>query len=122
MIVAASATMTVARAADDPLQTCASAFAEQYINDTWVTRRLPKLAADVGFTDLALDSHGYLSIADAPYLQSIVARGADSLHAAGVIGGSLAEALKEELQRRVSAGELFGFIGYASLVARKPGA
>jgi ubiquinone/menaquinone biosynthesis C-methylase UbiE len=115
------ATMTVARAADDPLQACASAFAEHYINDVWVMRRLPRLAADIGFVDPMIDSHGYLGVEDAPYLRSIVARGADALHASGVIEKGVVAALNEETDRRVAAGEFFGFIGYISLIAKRPG-
>jgi hypothetical protein len=112
--------MTVARAADDPVQTCASAFAEAYINDTWVMRRVPQLAADLGFVDPVIDSHGYLQVRDAPYLMSIITRGAEALRASGVIGEELAAALAEEARRRVAAGEFVGFIAYTSVVARKP--
>jgi arsenite methyltransferase len=113
------ATMTVARASDDPLQACASAFAEAYINDTWVMRRLPRLAAELGFIDLVTDSHGYLKVEDSPYLLSIVTRGAEALRAAGVIGDGLATELSAEAQRRITAGEFFGFIAYTSLIMRK---
>jgi hypothetical protein len=34
---------------------------------------------------------------------------------------ALADALKKEARRRVSCGEFFGFIAFASLVAHKPG-
>jgi SAM-dependent methyltransferase len=114
------ATMTVARAADDPLQACASAFAEHYINDAWVMRRLPRVAVDAGFADPVIDSHGYLGVDDAPYLRSIVARGAEALLASGVIARSVVAALNDETERRVTAGEFFGFIGYISLIVRKP--
>ena len=114
------ATMTVARAADDPLQACVTAFAEHYINDIWVMRRLPRLAADVGLVDPVIDSHGYLAVADAPYLLSIVDRGADVLHLSGIVGQGHVDALREETRRRVAANEFFGFIAYISLVARKP--
>lgn len=114
------ATMTVARAAEDPLQACVTAFADHYIHDTRVMRRLPRIAADAGFVDPWIDSHGYLNAGEAPYLRSIVARGAQALRDAGVIGAGLADALHQETGRRVAAGEFFGFIGYVSLVARKP--
>jgi arsenite methyltransferase len=115
------ATMTVACAADDPVQTCASAFAEAYINDLWVMRRLPRIVADLGYVDTVTDSHGYLKVEDSPYLLSIVTRGAEALRATGVIGEQLASALGQEASRRVAAGEFFGFIAYTSLVTRKPG-
>mgnify|MGYP003340418051 FL=1 len=52
---------------------------------------------------------------------TIVDRGADGLVKDGVIGNELAEALKAEARRRVSQGRFFGHIGFASLIACKPG-
>lgn len=49
-----------------------------------------------------------------------VDRGADALLAAGGIGVELAETLKAEARRRSEAGEFYGHIAYASLIARKP--
>jgi SAM-dependent methyltransferase len=114
------ATLTVARSADDPLQACADAFAEHFIHDPWVMRRLPKVAADLGFVDAVIDSHGYLQLGDAPYLLSIVTRGAAALVADGVVGTELADALVAEAERRTRNGSFFGFIAYTSLVATRP--
>jgi hypothetical protein len=47
-------------------------------------------------------------------------RGADTLVAAGGLGAPAAEALKAEARRRVAAGEFFGHIAYASLIASRP--
>jgi ubiquinone/menaquinone biosynthesis C-methylase UbiE len=113
------ATMTVARAADDPLQACAAAFAEHFIHDPWVMRRLSRLSEDLGFVDPVVDSHGYLQVGDAPYLLSIVTRGAAALRGDGVVDTELAEALVAEADRRVRNGTFFGFIAYLSLVARR---
>ncbi len=114
------ATKTGAGHAHDPLQACVSAFAERYINDGWVMRRLPKVAGDLGFVDAVTDSHGYLKVEDSPYLLSIITRGAAALSDAGVIRPQLASALSEEARQRIASGEFFGFIAYTSLVARKP--
>jgi hypothetical protein len=38
----------------------------------------------------------------------------------GLIGSELAAGLRAEIERRVEAGTHFGFVGYASLVSRKP--
>jgi hypothetical protein len=46
------------------------------------------------------------------------ARGADALVAARRIGGGTAAPLKAEARRRIAAGQFFGHIAYASLVAR----
>ena len=51
---------------------------------------------------------------------AVVDRGADTLVAAGRLGAPAADALKAEARRRVAAGEFFGHIAYASLIARRP--
>jgi hypothetical protein len=38
----------------------------------------------------------------------------------GRLGPDAAAALKEEARRRAGAGEFFGFIAFASFIARKP--
>ena len=50
----------------------------------------------------------------------IVDRGADVLVATGRLKHEAGEALKAEARRRSDAGEFYGHIAYASLVARKP--
>jgi ubiquinone/menaquinone biosynthesis C-methylase UbiE len=114
------ATMTVARSAADPLQTCVSAFAESFINDPWVTRSFRPVLSGLGLVDVTVEGHGFLRVDDSPYVQSIVTRGARALESSGVIGRELADALVNESGRRVSAGAFFGFISYTSAVARKP--
>jgi hypothetical protein len=49
---------------------------------------------------------------------TLVDRGADTLVASGRLGEPAADALKAEARRRVAAGEFFGHIAYASLIAR----
>jgi hypothetical protein len=65
-------------------------------------------------------SYGYVETRDARYTPTIVAGGADALVAAGRIGEDTAAALKAEARRRFAAGQFFGHIAYASLVARLP--
>jgi hypothetical protein len=72
-----------------------------------------------GFQLTRTSSHGYVETGDGSYMQSVIDRGADTLAASGKIGADLAEALKAEARRRVSAGEFFGHIAYVSLIARK---
>jgi len=50
---------------------------------------------------------------------TLVDRAADRLAAAARIGDDLSAALKAEARRRVTAGEFFGFMGFASAIARK---
>jgi hypothetical protein len=52
------------------------------------------------------------------YMLSIPDRGAEALLDNGRIGVDVAAALKAEVRRRSDAGELFGHIAYASLIAR----
>ena len=51
----------------------------------------------------------------APFVRAI----AEEAYAAGELGESAADALKAEARRRVTAGEFFGHIAYASLIARR---
>jgi hypothetical protein len=53
------------------------------------------------------------------YMLAIIDRGADALLAGGRISVEAADALKTEARRRSDAGEFFGHIAYASLIARK---
>ena len=53
------------------------------------------------------------------YMFAIVDRGADALLASGRITLEAADALKAEARRRSDAGEFFGHIAYASLIATK---
>jgi len=46
--------------------------------------------------------------------------GADALAGSGRIGSELCAALKAEARRRAAAHSFFGFIGFASVIARKP--
>ena len=114
------ATTTVALGPTDPLQACADAFIDSYVNDCWVVRRLPALLSEVGFSDVRLRSHGYVQTSDPIYLLSIVDRGADALAAAHLARDDLVEALKTEARHRVDTGRFFGHIAYASATATRP--
>jgi hypothetical protein len=50
---------------------------------------------------------------------TLVDRGADTLVSWGRIAPEMCASLKAEARRRADAGEFFGFIGFASLIARK---
>jgi hypothetical protein len=68
-----------------------------------------------------LRSHGYVENEAPGYILTLIDRGADTLVAAGGLAEPAAQALKAEARRRVDAGEFFGHIAYASLIARRPG-
>ena len=50
----------------------------------------------------------------------MIERRADVLSSSGRLGPEAGKALVAEAQRRSRAGEFFGHIAYASLIARKP--
>jgi ubiquinone/menaquinone biosynthesis C-methylase UbiE len=114
------ATTTVAIGDRDPLQACAEASIEALVHDRWLVRRLPVLVAAAGWEVERFRSHGYVETTEPGYTLTLVDRGADALAAAGRIGQAAADALKAEARRRAGAGEFFGHIAYASLVARRP--
>lgn len=115
------ATTTVALGEFDPLQDCIEAVKAGFLNDPWLVRRLPALLRSVGLELLGSRSHGYMQTDQPAYMLTLVDRGADALASSGRIGPELCAALKAEARRRAQAGEFFGFIGFASFIARKPG-
>jgi SAM-dependent methyltransferase len=115
------ATTSVALGARDPLQDCIEAVKADFVNDPWLVRRLPVLLRSAGFDVVSTRSHGYLQTDEPDYMLTLVDRGADALAVTGRIGSELCASLKEDARRRAQAREFFGFIGFASLIARKPG-
>ena len=112
-------TITVALGERDPLQDCIEAMKEAYLNDAWLVRRLPTLLRSNGFQVTSVRSHGYLQTARPDYMLTLVDRGANALVSWGRIGSDVGASLKAEARRRAEAGEFFGFIGFASMIARK---
>jgi ubiquinone/menaquinone biosynthesis C-methylase UbiE len=102
----------------DPLQICAESFRASFIHDSWLARRTPELAQQVGFKVHSFRSHGYTETTSPDYMLTIVDRGADALATSGQIGEALAGALKTEARRRVEIGQFFGYINYTSLIAK----
>jgi hypothetical protein len=105
----------------DPLQDCIEAVKAGFLNDPWLVRRLPALMRSVGFQLLGSHSHGYLQTDQPAYMLTLVDRGADALASSGRIGPELCASLKAEARRRAEAHEFYGFIGFVSFIARKPG-
>ena len=112
-------TTTLATGEFDPLQACADAAMGALVHDRWLIPRLPGLITDAGFTITSQRSFGFVETAAPDYMLTIVDRGADVLAVSGRIGEELAAALKAEARRRVSEGNFFGSIAYASLIAQK---
>jgi ubiquinone/menaquinone biosynthesis C-methylase UbiE len=113
------ATTTVALEGSDPLQACADAAIEALVHDRWLVRRLPALVREAGFELVRVRSHGYVETAEPGYMLTVIDRGADALVAARRLGEPAAEALKVEARRRADAGDFFGHIAYASVIARR---
>lgn len=114
------ATTTVATGECDPLQECIEAVKAAFLHDPWLVRRLPALLRSVGFEIQGSQSYGYLQTDHPDYMLTLVDRGADALASMGRIGAEASASLKDEARRRADAGEFFGFIGFASLLAQKP--
>ncbi len=113
-------TLSVANGEWDPLQACIEALKTAFINDLWVTRRMPALLRAAGFDLVKTKSHGYLQISHPDYVLSLIDRGADALAAANRIGAELCHSLKAEARRRADDHAFFGFIGFATFHASKP--
>ena len=113
------ATMTFARDAADPLQSCAAAVIDMVVHDPWLMRRIVPLVTAAGFTDAQVRGHAYTSAGPGTdYLLALVDRGADALAARGTIGAPLADALKAEGRARMESGAFFGHIDYVSVIAQ----
>ena len=112
-------TATLQTGPADPLQVCTQAFIENFVHDKWLVRRMSALAQDAGFEVQPIRSYGLVETISPGLTMTWVDRGADALAAQGRIGPDLAEALKAEGRRRAEAGNFFGYMAYAALVARK---
>jgi ubiquinone/menaquinone biosynthesis C-methylase UbiE len=113
-------TMTVAIRAHDPLQTCAESLVEHFVHDPWLVHRLSALVRAAGFEVAPVRSYGLVETLAPQLSPQWVERGADALVADGRLSADLATALKAEAAQRVAAGTWFGFMAYASLIARRP--
>ena len=114
------ATTTLACGDFDPLQACADACVDSLVHDRWLIRQLPKLVRAAGFELGRFRSHSYMEAPSSDgYMFALLDRGADALLASGRITLEVSNALKAEARRRSEAGEFFGHIAYASLIAQK---
>jgi ubiquinone/menaquinone biosynthesis C-methylase UbiE len=113
-------TATLAIGELDPLEVCAKAFVEGFVNDRWMVRRMSHLVQDAGFTVSPQRSYGLVETLAPGLTLSWIDRGADLLVSQGYISAAFAEALKAEGRRRADSKRFFGYMAYASVVARKP--
>ena len=111
-------TASVAISDDDPLDRCIEAFVEGFVTDAYLVRRLSSVVATSGFVPGDMSSYGLVETTGPGLTVSWVDRGADVLAARGEITDAEAEAFKQEARDRCAAGTWFGYMAYASLVAR----
>jgi ubiquinone/menaquinone biosynthesis C-methylase UbiE len=113
-------TATLATGDLDPLEVCVHAFVDGFVQDRWMVRRMSFLAAAAGFDVSPLRSYGLLETTKPGLTLTWVDRGTDVLVGRGRISPELAAALKAEAKRRADVNAFFGYMAYASMVARKP--
>jgi ubiquinone/menaquinone biosynthesis C-methylase UbiE len=112
-------TASVALGDDDPLEACVTATIKNIAHDKWMVRRIQPMLKAAGFKVGALKCYGLMETEDPGVTMSWIERGADALVAQEMIGPDLANALKAEANRRAECGTFFGYMGYASMIARK---
>ena len=81
---------------------------------------MSSLVSEAGFDVAPQRSYGLVETLDPGLTMSWVDRGADLLVTQGRIGPELGAALKAEGRRRAEQKKFFGYMAYASLVARRP--
>jgi len=103
----------------DPLEVCAKAFVDGFVNDRWIVRRMSNLIQEAGFEVAPQRSYGLVETLDPGLTLSWIDRGADLMVSQGRISAEFGEALKAEGRRRAEKKQFFGYMAYASLVAKK---
>lgn len=112
-------TATLAISELDPLEVCVKAFVEGFVNDRWMVRRMSHLVQRAGFDVAPLRSYGLVETLGPGLTLSWIDRGADLMVSQEYISTEFGEALKAEGRRRADSMRFFGYMAYASLVARK---
>jgi ubiquinone/menaquinone biosynthesis C-methylase UbiE len=110
---------TVALDKHDPLQVAVERMVDNFVENIWLTRQLPKILTNLGLTLKVLRSHGYTAVSDPSYMLTLIDRGIEVMVASGILGQNQGDALQSEARRRVDSGEFFGQINYVSTIAQK---
>ena len=111
--------VTVALDDQDPLQLAVNTMVDNFVENKWLIRQLPKVLTNLGLSLKAFRSHGYSAVSDPSYMFTLIDRGVEIMVESGMIGGNQGEALQSEARRRAQAGEFFGHITYISVIAEK---
>lgn len=104
--------------AADPLDCSARLFVGNFVTDPYLVGRLRMLVTDAGLTIEHFDIHNRV-ITDTASLRVWVSETAKVMQDRGEIGEVLAEALVAEHDRRVEKRSLYGFLPFATCIARK---
>lgn len=113
-------TATVATSKFDPLQVAVDMMVNNFVENIWMARQLPKALRSCGLQVEKFVSNGYTKVSDPAYFLTLIDRGTDLLVNAGSIGKQQSDLLREEAKRRIEQGEFFGHISYVSAIAQKP--
>ncbi len=111
-------TASVALEVDDPLQRCVEAFVEANVTDPYLVRHMSALVAGAGFKPGPVDAYGLVETLGPALTISWIDRGATVLETSGRITAEVADGYRNEANARVDAGTWFGYMAYASLIAR----
>ncbi len=103
----------------DPLGSCAVAFVNGAVTDPWLTGKLRALMKAAGLSITNFTIHNRV-VTEGMGAMVWVRMSSARLVSEGVIGQPLADALEAEYIRRAEEGVLYGFLPFATLIARKP--
>ena len=105
--------------ANDPLDAMAKEFVRLFVGDPHVASKLNRMAADAGFRVSQFQVVNRV-LTDSDHMRIWIEWPGRKMVDDGLISESLLSALLAEHDRRRELGQLFGFQGIASLLARKP--
>ena len=111
--------LTLAIDDGDPLGALAEGFRRHAVTQLFLTARLRAMVEDAGMEVTSFEIANRVTLRG-PGTLAVVQLAAAHLVTARFIGKPLAEALAAEYWRRESAGVLYGFLPFVSLIARKP--
>lgn len=80
---------------------------------------MSNLVQEAGFDAAPQRSYGLVETLDPRLTMSWIDRGADLMASQGYISAEFGQALKAEGRRRAEINQFFGYMAYASLVAKK---
>ncbi len=104
----------------DPFEVIAEVMVDSIVHDRWLVRKLTGHLRSCGFEAGPLRSYAYSEHPAPGYMFTWIERGTAALMAAGRLGEDGAAALKAEAERRVSEGQWYAQVSFASVISRKP--